>query len=218
MIKSLNEFKKYKLSLLNKINENDFTITNDENLDKIKDEFTPQTNDNLDMSTQTVENTELSEVDRIVNYAMSLELSKPETMSVVTTMFLNPAQVPDDISIVFVQDNLSEIINKLESKDESEFGVGFDFDGELNNDVLNNDLPFECVMYAKDNVNLKKLNETLNSKIKNKDFKCTYNNDIFFINSLNILSEQNKNIVMTVLKENNAKNISNIIKWKRKIK
>jgi hypothetical protein len=216
MIKSLNEFKKYKLSLLNKLNENDFTITNDENIDRVKDEFKPPTDNNLDMTTS--DNTEISEVDRIVNYAMSLELSKPETMSVVTTMFLDPAQIPDDMSIIFVQDNLSEIINKLESKDESEFGVGFNFDTELNNGIIYNDLPFECVMYAKDNDNLKKLNETLNSKIKNKDFICTYKNDIFFINSLNILSEQNKNIVMTVLKENNAKNISNIIKWKRKIK
>lgn len=151
---------------------------------------------------------------KIGEYAKSLGLSKQQTVNIVTTVFVNPAEAPEDISVAFVQDHLGEITSYIESLPDSEFP---ETEYKYTNDMETNDLPFECAMYVPNNDKIKKLTESLNKQIKKENFKVIYENDIFFINSLEKLNENNKKIVLNVLKECSAKNISNSLKWGRKI-
>jgi len=152
---------------------------------------------------------------KVGEYAKSLGLSKQQTINIVTNTFINPAEAPEDISVAFVQDHLSEITAYIESLPDTEFP-----EAEYNYtpDMETNDLPFECAMYVPNNDKIKKLTESLNTQIKKDNFKVIYENNIFFINSLDKLNENNKKIVLNVLKECSAKNISNSLKWTRKIK
>ena len=150
----------------------------------------------------------------IAMYAKDFEMSKPDTIVMVQKIFVDPSQAPDDISVAFVQDNLGlivDILDKIPDSDYPENPMTF------TNDMESNSFPFECVMYAPNNDKVKKLAEALNNQIQKKDFKVIYENGVFFINSLEQLNENNRNIVMNVLNESNAKNISNQLKWKRKL-
>lgn len=150
----------------------------------------------------------------IAMYAKDFEMSKPDTIGMVQKIFVDPSQAPDDISVAFVQDNLGlivDILDKIPDSDYPENPMTF------TNDMESNSFPFECVMYAPNNDKVKKLAEALHNQIKKKDFKVIYENGIFFINSLEQLNESNRKIVMNILNESSAKNISNQLKWKRKL-
>ncbi len=156
----------------------------------------------------------LNNIIKIGEYAKGLELSKGQTIDIVKTVFLDPAKAPDDISVAFVQDHLGEIISYIESLPDADFSTS---NYQYTTDMESNALPFECVMYVPENDTIKKLTESLNKQIKKSNFKAVYENGIFFINSLENLNENNKTIVLNLLKENNAKNISKPLQWKRKI-
>ena len=150
----------------------------------------------------------------IAMYAKDFDMSKPDTIGMVQKIFVDPSQAPDDISVAFVQDNLGlivDILDKIPDSDYPENPMTFTTDME------NNEFPFECVMYVPNNDKVKKLTEALNTQIKKKDFKVVYENNVFFINSLEQLNENNRNIVMSILNESKAKNIGNQLKWKRKL-
>lgn len=199
MITSINDYRQVYLN--SKVNENT-TIPSTQSI-----QANAHPIQDVDVDTQ-------NNINKIVDYAKSLELSKPDTLSIVSKVFIDPAQAPEDISVAFVQDHLEEILTKINNTDDSEFApIGFQFPDE----VANNTLPFECAMYIPANDKIKKLTEALNVQIKKENFKAIYENGIFFINSLEKLNESNKTIVLDILKECNAKNISNSLKWKRKI-
>jgi len=150
----------------------------------------------------------------IAMYAKDFEMSKPDTIGMVQKIFVDPSQAPDDISVAFVQDNLGLIIDILDKIPDSDYPEN---PMTFTNDMESNSFPFECVMYAPNNDKVKKLAEALNNQIQKKDFKVIYENGVFFINSLEQLNESNRKIVMNILNESNAKNISNQLKWKRKL-
>lgn len=156
----------------------------------------------------------MNNIIKIGEYAKSLELTKQQTIDIINTVFIDPSQAPEDISVAFVQDHLGEIIRYIESLPDTDFTTT---DYKYTNDMESNDLPFECAMYAPDNAKISMLTESLNKQIKKENFKVIYENGIFFINSLDKLNENNKNVVLNILKECNAKNISNSLKWKRKL-
>ncbi len=149
------------------------------------------------------------------NYAKDLEFSKEDTKKLITDVFVDPANTPDNLSIHFINMYMGYIVDYIDSIPDSEFPTGPIFSDELTN---TNDLPFECVMYVENNDKIENLINLLNSKIKINNFKTIYENNIFYINNLELLNENNKKIVLNLLKENGAKNISNELKWKRKIK
>jgi len=150
----------------------------------------------------------------IAMYAKDFEMSKPDTIGMVSKIFVDPSQAPNDISVAFVQDNLGLIIDILDKIPDSDYPEN---PMTFTNDMESNSFPFECVMYAPNNDKVKKLAEALHNQIKKKDFKVIYENGIFFVNSLEQLNESNRKIVMNILNESNAKNISNQLKWKRKL-
>jgi hypothetical protein len=156
----------------------------------------------------------MNNIIKIGEYAKSLELTKQQTIDIINTVFIDPSQAPEDISVAFVQDHLGEIIRYIESLPDTDFTTT---DYKYTNDMESNDLPFECAMYAPDNAKISMLTESLNKQIKKENFKVIYENGIFFINSLDKLNENNKIVVLNILKECNAKNISNSLKWKRKL-
>lgn len=195
MIVSLNEWKKHNKKI---INESDNLINNtfDDDIDSVSDDVSLK-------------------IKEIAEYAKSLELTKGETINIINTIFIDPAQAPENISVAFVQDHQAEILNYIYAIPEEEFPEGV---YKYTLDMENNDFPFECVMYIPSNNNIKELTTILKEKINKPNFKVIYENNIFFINSLDLLNENNKNIVLNTLKNNNAKNITNILQWKRKIK
>lgn len=157
----------------------------------------------------------LEQARKIAEYAKDFDMSKPDTIGMVQKIFVDPSQAPDDISVSFVQDNLGLIINILDKIPDSEYSENpMTFDTS----IQNNEFPFECVMYIKDNSKIQKLTEALNNNIKKNGFIASYDNNIFYINELDKLNEKNTKIVMQVLNEVNAKNVTTQLKWKRKIK
>jgi hypothetical protein len=156
----------------------------------------------------------MNNIIKIGEYAKSLELTKQQTIDIVSTIFIDPAQAPEDISVAFVQDHLGEIVQYIESLPDTDFAEAT---YQYTQDMETNDLPFECAMYAPNNAKIAQLTESLNTQIKKNNFKAIYENGIFFINSLDKLNENNKNVVLNILKECKAKNISNSLKWKRKL-
>jgi hypothetical protein len=86
-------------------------------------------------------NPTIKKAKEIVKYVMDMGLSKPDSIAMVQKSLVDPAQVPDDISIAFVQNNIGLIVNMLDEKPDSEFGENintFDVDTDEYND-----LPFE---------------------------------------------------------------------------
>lgn len=162
----------------------------------------------------TVDTDTKNNIIKVGEYAKSLDLSKQQTINLINTVFIDPAQAPEDISVAFVQDHLGEITTYIESLPDSEFS---EQEYKYNKEIETNELPFECVMFIPNNAKIQKLTETLNTQIKKENFKAIYENGIFFINSLEKLNDNNKKIVLDILKECSAKNISNSLKWTRKI-
>jgi len=198
MITSINEWKRLN-SKNNKVNE----IT-----DNISDNaMDPMGIPHADIDTK-------NNIIKIGEYAKSLELSKQQTIDVINKIFVDPAQAPEDISVAFVQDHLGDITSYIESLPDTDFPEDT---YKYTQDMEENDLPFECAMYAPNNEKIAKLAEALSVQIKKENFKSIYENGIFFINSLDKLNENNKSVVLNILKECKAKNISNSLKWKRKI-
>ena len=156
----------------------------------------------------------MNNIIKIGEYAKELEMSKDQTINIVSTIFIDPSQAPEDISVAFVQDHLGEIIKYIQSLPDDSFP---DATYQYTTDMESNVLPFECVMYAPNNDKIAMLAESLNTQIKKNDFKAIYENGIFFINSLDKLNDNNKTVVLNILKECKAKNISNSLKWKRKL-
>lgn len=159
---------------------------------------------------ENVEIPQYLEIVKFVDYLISLNLSKDETIKLVSDIFTDPSKAPENISVQFVKDNVQEILNDLEAKSEEEF-KGY----SVPENILSNNNAYECVMYVENNEKIKKLADVLNIQIKKEGFKSIYENNIFFINSLDMLNEKNKNTVLSLLKENNAININESIKWKR---
>lgn len=199
MITSINEWKRLN-SKNNKVNENVGMPPADANADAMG---VPH----ADVDTK-------NNIIKIAEYAKSLELGKQQTIDVITNIFVDPAQAPEDISVAFVQDHLGEITAYIESLPDTDFPEN---KYVYTPDMEDNDLPFECAMYAPNNDKIAKLTESLNVQIKKANFKAIYENGIFFINSLDKLNDNNKTVVLNILKECGAKNISNSLKWKRKI-
>lgn len=169
----------------------------------------------IQMTATNTDNKELfDQIKYVADYAKDLELSKPDTIGVVQKIFVDPAQAPDDISVSFTQMHLKQIVDLLDQMPDEDFPQN---PMTFTTDMENNDFPFECVMYIPDNNKISKLSEVLNSQIQKKDFKSLYENNIFFINSLDKLNESNQTKVMDILKECNAVNIGNQLKWKRKL-
>lgn len=195
MIKSLNDWKKYNNKIINE-NNNLINDTFDDDIDYIEDDVQLK-------------------IKEIVDYAKSLELNKEQTLDIISTFFVDPAQAPENISVSFVQNYQNEILQYIHNIPESEFS---NVEYNYTKDMTTNDFSFECAMYIPNNENIKELTNILNEKINKPKFKAIYENNIFFINSLELLNENNKNIVLNTLKNNNAKNITNILKWQRKIK
>jgi hypothetical protein len=206
MIRTIKEWKEHKMKS-SAINENDINRP-DHDINIVK------TIENPDDATQKDPGHE-SEINSVIDHAIALELSKEDTIRIIQNVFVDPAQAPDNISVVFVLDNMGEIVQRLEempeeyfsSQDENRFTV----------DMIGNDLPFECVMYAPNNSKLEQLSNVLNEQIKKDGFKSVYENGIFFVNSLDKMNEGNRSKVMNILREANAKNVGEKIKWKRKI-
>lgn len=199
MIRTINEWKKYKRT----VEEVDPGLLDDDKkqtfpkaFGAIKQEPTP-------------------EVKAFVDYVVLLGLDKAESLKLVSTVFIDPAQAPDEVSVVFVQENLSDITHALQIMEESEFQTAAN--AQYTDAMLNNDDKHECLIYAPNNKKLQQLSDALNAQIKRADFNAVYENGIFFINSLDSLNEGNRKIVVNIIKEANGKNLSDNIKWKRKL-
>jgi len=200
MITSINEWKKQN-SKNNTVNENGLPVS-----------IPGKQADPINVPHADVDT--LNNIIKIGEYAKSLELTKGQTIDVISTIFIDPAHVPEDISVAFVQAHLGEITQYIESLPDSDFPeTGYSY----TMDMEKNDLPFECAMFVPDSSKISMLAESLNTQIKKDGFKAIYENGIFFINSLDKLNEKNKDVVYNILSECNAKNISNTLKWKRKI-
>lgn len=157
----------------------------------------------------------LKQAKEIAQYAKDFDMSKPDTIGMVQKIFVDPAQAPDDISVAFVQNYLGVIVSLLDCIPDSEYNEN---PLTFTQDMEENDLPFECVMYIENNDKITKLVEALNKNINKSNFKVIYENNIFFINSLDNINEKNNQVIMKVLQENNAKNVNKQLKWKRKLK
>lgn len=218
MITTINEWKRFN-SGVNEINT-DMTLNPGDRLNPLNNmtlnpgiqqvllddtDFVPI--DNVDVDTK-------NNIIKAGEYAKSLGMSKQQTVEVINKVFVDPSRAPEDISVAFVQDHLGEIVAYVESLPDNEFP---ETTYQYTKDMEANDLPFECAMYVQQNDKIKKLAETLNTQIKKDNFKAVYENDIFFINSMDKMNDNNKKIVLSILHECNAKNISNSLKWKRKI-
>ena len=157
----------------------------------------------------------LKQAKEIAQYAKDFDMSKPDTIGMVQKIFVDPAQAPDDISVAFVQNYLGVIVSLLDCIPDSEYPEN---PLTFTQDMEENDLPFECVMYIENNDKITKLVEALNKNINKSNFKVIYENNIFFINSLDNINEKKNQVIMKVLQENNAKNVNEQLKWKRKLK
>lgn len=200
MITSLNEWKRSKGESVNEI-----AVPTSNQIDK------------PNMNNVGISEDELSHQKAIYDvamYAKDFGMSKSDTIGMVQKIFVDPSQAPDDISVSFVQNNLGEIVNILDGISDEEYSEN---PLTFTTDMEKNDLPFECVMYIPDNAKIKQLSEVLNKQIQKKEFKSIYENNIFFINSLEKMNDNNRTIVMNILNECKAKNISNQLKWKRKL-
>jgi hypothetical protein len=150
----------------------------------------------------------------IAMYAKDFDMSKPDTIGMVQKIFVDPTQAPDDISVAFVQNNMGEIVEILDNIPDDEYPEN---PLTFTTDMTENEFPFECVMYVKENLKIEKLTKILNTQITKNDFKSLYENNIFFINSIDKLNDKNRNTIMKLLQQCNAKNISTQLKWKRKL-
>lgn len=152
-------------------------------------------------------------VKKYAEYARSLELSKANTIGIVKNVFTDPRQAPKEISVDFVVNNLESIIDYLDKIPD----IGYS-ELDIIDDIKNkDDLPFECIMKVNNSKEIIKLYEQLKQKIKNDDFQVKYDNNVFYINNLDLLSENNVNIVLSTLKKHKAINITEQVKWLRKI-
>ena len=209
MITTIEAFKK------SRINEDHYKNDGLNNSEDISNQLNPVNNPSklIPPSEDMVNN--FSEIKKIADYAVSMGLSKEATKKLIHTVFADPSQAPDEISITFVQDHMGEIINAIDTMPDTDFPEN---EYNFTDDMTSNILPFECVMYAKDSHILEKLAFSLNEKIKRNNFKAIYENGVFFINTLDGMSDDNKKIIANILESAKAINISNNIKWKRKIK
>lgn len=149
-----------------------------------------------------------------INYILSLKLSKKDSIDIVNNVFTDPLNAPDNIDVEFVNKQKGHITSALDRlPDETFFKDTIEFDDDMTNNPI---AQFECVVYSKSN-KIKLLSEKLNNKISKENFKCIYKNNILYINDIDKLNENNKQIVLKVLKENNALNVINTLKIKRKI-
>lgn len=209
MITTIKEFKK------NRINEDNYKNIGLNGSEDISNQLNPVNNPSKLIPPSEDMVNDFSEVKKIADYAVSLGLSKEATKKLIHTVFVDPSQAPDEISIAFVQDHMGEIITSIDAMPDSKFPKD---EYHFSVDMTTNILPFECVMYAKESKKLKQLVYSLNEKIKRTNFKAIYENNIFFINTLDGMSDDNKKIIANILESEKAINISNNIKWIRKIK
>lgn len=173
--------------------------------------------DEIEMGMDNIPNADVdkyAQICKIADYAKSFELSKGDTVNVITKVFTDPAKAPDNVSVTFVQEHLPEIIAHVERMDDADFPeMPYDY----TQDMVANSNPTECAMFIPDNAKIRQLTEALNECIVKNDFKAVYENGIFFINSVEKLNEKNKGIVFKILNECNAKNIGETLKWQRKL-
>lgn len=149
-----------------------------------------------------------------INYILSLKINKEDSINLVEKVFTDPLNAPDNINVEFVNKYKADIIQSLKNMPNEIF---FKDSVELDKDMTNNPTGhFECIVYSKSN-KLKMLSEKLNEKIAKDDFKCIYKNDIFYISDIDKLNENNKNIVLKILKENKVVNMIETLKIIRKI-
>lgn len=156
-------------------------------------------------------------ISKCAEYVRDLGVSKSDAIKLIENVFINPINTPDSLSANFISENVNSIIDYIDNvlPDADFSSINKDM---LSVDILNNDQKFECVMFIENNDKIAQLTKSLNINIKKNNFKAIYENNIFFINSLDNLNESNRNIVLNILQEVNAKNISEQIKWIRKIK
>lgn len=159
------------------------------------------------------ESTSLTETDRYVSLFKSFNLTKENTILLIETVFNDPSQVPDDVSVIYVSEHKEQIIETIK-KDDSFNVNAISFTDEQ----LENDSPSECIMQVEDNDSVRSLVEKINSKITKKGLRCVYDGKVFWVNDFSLIGERNQAYILEQLKKAGAKNIFETKRWTRKLK
>lgn len=203
MVKSLKEWKQWNM-----------TVTAPYQLNNKSAEYISQY---LQDTLITKDQETYKKIHEYINYLIGLKLNKHDTINTVKVVFTNTSTAPDNINVEFIKSNLNEIVGILNKIPDEIF---FQRENKFVDDMTNNpNSTFECAVYTNNNnIIFKKLSNTLTEKIKNKDFKCIYENNILYINNIDILTEKNKNILLNILKKYNVVNITESLKIKKILK
>lgn len=153
---------------------------------------------------------------KCLDVAVKCGLSRDMTKTILEKVFTDPAKAPEEINVKFVIENLDKLKSSLDT-----YPVNFGIDFKFNPQILESKNPYELIMFIPTNSNsdLSKLNESLIANIKKDGFKVIYEikdvYSIFYINNLNMLTEHNKKVVLSVLEKAGAINIATQLKWTR---
>lgn len=151
---------------------------------------------------------------KYVNYILSLKLNKEDSVDTVKKIMTDPATAPDIVDIEFIKSHLNSIVGLLNKlPEELYYKDSMEFDKDMTNEPYST---FECAMYSKSD-KVKKLALQINEKINKNNFKCIYKNNILYINNIDKLNEKNRSIILKILKDSDAINITESLKIKRKI-
>lgn len=170
--------------------------------------FNTLTNDIAIPIDKTISN--INEIDKIVNYALSLKLNKQKTCDVVSQVFTNPSICPNTINCNYVKTNLTEILDKINSYENFT-------DINIPKQILEKkDNNYELIFLIEKQVNtIHNLYKQLKEKIKNDMFNCIFENNVFYINNINLLTEKNIKAVLNILHKVEAADITKNIKYLR---
>lgn len=156
-----------------------------------------------------------AQIKKYCELAFSYCLPKEQTIKIVENIYTDAAKAPEEVNVKFVKENLDKIVETLQQNNTFQYAYQLNFSSEM----LENKSPNECAVL----VNEKKTDEinilvtSLKTNIAKDNFKVIFENNIFFINDMNILNEHNRNTVFNSLKKNNTINICTQLKWSRKI-
>lgn len=163
----------------------------------------------------SVKNLEVREIiGDYINYILSLKLNKEDSKNLVNEVFVDPLNAPDNIDVEFVKqykDDINAALNDMPNE------IFFKDTIILDDDMTNNPTgQFECIVYS-ESKQVKSLANKLNEKITKENFRCIYKNNVLYINNIDQLNENNKQVILKILKENKVINILETLKIKRKI-
>lgn len=148
-------------------------------------------------------------VEQVCQTALQIGLCNESTVKIITDIYTDESKAPENVNVKFVKENLDQILYYID-----QFPKNNTINYQFTSEMLSNKLPSECVVYV-EHEKIKQLCEALNVQIQKNEFKAIYENNIFFINDIDKLNDNNKKIVFAILKETQAKNISTQLKWTR---